>query len=81
MIVKIIIAILHYTKRKNETFEILIEPQAESVNSCLAILKSYCEDTLANSSIYFVGNGSEIYKDEIKSTFSEAEFFLMSLIF
>lgn len=62
-------------EKKNETFEILIEPQAESVNSCLAILKSYCEDTLANSSIYFVGNGSEIYKDEIKSTFSEAEFF------
>ena len=37
-------------EKKNETFEILIEPQAESVNSCLAILKSYCEDTLANSS-------------------------------
>lgn len=61
-------------ERRNGIFETLIEPQAESIESCLSILKSYCEDTLGNSSLTFVGDGSELYRDKIKDVFSNAKF-------
>lgn len=62
-----------YENNKDGILE-LIEPQAESVESALSILKSYCEDTLENDNITFVGDGSEIYADTIKETFQNANF-------
>lgn len=59
---------------KNGSLETLIEPQAESVESALAIIKSYIEDTLENPSITFVGDGSEVYIDKIKAVFKDAKF-------
>lgn len=61
-------------EKKNDILETLIEPQAESVEACLSILKNYSEDTLENPSIYFVGDGSAIYKNLIQETFSDAMF-------
>lgn len=61
-------------KKKNGTFETLIEPQAETIESTWAILKSYCDDTLENYSITFVGDGSEIYKNSIMQVFPKAKF-------
>ena len=61
-------------EKKNDILETLIEPQAESVEACLSILKSYYEDTLEKSSIYFIGDGSEIYRNFIQETFPFAKF-------
>ena len=61
-------------QKKNGIIETLIEPQAESLLGALAILKSYCEDTLGNECITFIGDGSEIYKDNIKEVFEQAKF-------
>ena len=61
-------------EKKNTILDNLIEPQSESVESCLSILKSYCEDTLEKPSIYFIGDGSEIYKNLIQKTFPLAKF-------
>ena len=61
-------------EKKNGNLETLIEPQAESVESALSIIKSYYEDTLENPSITFVGDGSEIYFDKIKYVFQDAKF-------
>lgn len=61
-------------EKENGTLETLIEPQAESVESSLAILKSYYEDTLENPSITFIGDGSELHIDNIKNIFPNAKF-------
>lgn len=61
-------------ENQNDTLETLIEPQAESISSALSILNSYCSDTLENHSLCFVGDGSEIYQNEIKKVFSNAKF-------
>ena len=61
-------------EKENDTLETLIEPQAESVESSLAILKSYYEDTLENPSITFIGDGSELHIDNIKNIFPNAKF-------
>lgn len=61
-------------EKKNDILVNLIEPQAESVEACLSIFNNYCEDTLENPSIYFVGDGSEIYKNLILENFSDAKF-------
>ena len=52
----------------------LIEPQAETIDSALSILKSYSEDTLDGSTITFVGDGTSIYTTQIKEAFSNAKF-------
>lgn len=52
----------------------LVEPQAESYEAALSIVKSYLEDNLNNLDITFVGDGSELYKDLISSYFSNANF-------
>lgn len=62
---------LYESKEKN--FETLIEPQAENIDSTLAILKSYIEDNFENTHITFVGDGSKIYQNQIKETFKEAQ--------
>lgn len=66
-------------EKKNNILETLIEPEAESVEACLSILKSYYEDTLEKTSIYFVGDGSEVYKNFIQETFPSAKFAEASL--
>ena len=66
-------------EKKNNCFETLIEPQAESILGALAILKSYCDDTLENDFLKFIGDGSEIYKSNICEVFSNASFAETSL--
>ena len=64
-------------QKKNDIFEELIEPQAESVETALAILNSYCDDSLENSEstiITFVGDASVIYKNKIITHFPKANF-------
>ena len=61
-------------ENQNDTLETLIEPQAESISSALSILNSYCSDTLENHYLCFVGDGSEIYQNEIKKVFFNAKF-------
>lgn len=61
-------------ENQTDSLETLIEPQAESISSALSILNSYCNDTLENNSLCFVGDGSEIYQNEIKEIFSNANF-------
>ena len=66
-------------EKKNAILENLIEPQAESIESCLSILKSYCEDTLNSPSITFVGDGLDVFQNKIKKVFSNANFANSSL--
>ena len=61
-------------EKKNNILEILIEPQAESVETCLSIFKSYYEDNLEKTSIYFIGDGSEVYKNFTQETLPSAKF-------
>ena len=61
-------------EKKDDGLEALIEPQAENIESALAILNSYYEDTLNSAPIAFVGDGAEIYKTEISQTFENADF-------
>lgn len=61
-------------KKNNNVLNILIEPQAETISDCLAILESYYTTTFNNTSINFVGDGSYIYKDIIKKTFPNSCF-------
>ena len=61
-------------EKKNGMLNNLIEPQAETIDSALSILKSYSEDTLDGSTITFVGDGTSIYTTQIKEAFSNAKF-------
>ena len=61
-------------QKKNGIFETLIEPQADTVSGALAILESYYQDSLNNIPITFVGDGSVVYKNNIKEIFKEAKF-------
>ena len=61
-------------ERKENYFEELIEPQAESIDSTIAILNSYLEDNFNNSSITFVGDGAESFKNQISNVFKNAIF-------
>ena len=47
-------------EKKDDGLETLIEPQAENIESALAILSSYYQDTLTNTQIAFVGDGADI---------------------
>lgn len=60
-------------EKKNGILETLIEPQAETVEGALAILKSYCEDTLENNTITFVGDASDIHQSLISKVFVDAK--------
>lgn len=61
-------------EKRNGIFETLIEPQAESIDSTLSILNSYCDDTLDINNIIFIGDGSKIYKNDIVEIFPNAKF-------
>lgn len=61
-------------ERKDGIYTELIEPQAETIESALAILASYCNDTFEKYDITFIGDGSEIYKNFIYQEFKNAIF-------
>lgn len=52
----------------------LIEPQAESLESALAILDSYCQDNFDTFTLTFVGDGSVNFKEKILAFFPDAKF-------
>lgn len=52
----------------------LIEPQAESLESALAILDSYCQDNFDTFTLTFVGDGSVNFKEKILASFPDAKF-------
>ena len=62
-----------YTKKENN-FEVLIEPQAETINSALSILQVYIQDNFENGYIHFVGDGSETFSEKILKAFKTAKF-------
>ena len=53
-------------EKENEMFETLIEPQAESIDSALAIISSYYKDSLSSPKITFIGDGSVTFKNKIQ---------------
>ena len=61
-------------EKKDNFFENLIEPQAESIDSTLAILDSYYRDNLEFGEITFLGDGIQIYRNKIIETFPNAKF-------
>ena len=61
-------------EKKNNILETLIEPQTDTIESALAILENYCNDTLKNPYITFVGDSSEIYKNKIQEIFPLSKF-------
>lgn len=62
-----------YEKSNNELVN-LIEPQAESLDSAISIIKSYCEDNFNNYSITFVGDGSISFKEILADSFATSNF-------
>lgn len=56
-------------ERKNGIMTELIEPHAETIESALAIIKTYCIDTFGDASITFVGDGSEVFQELINHEF------------
>ena len=61
-------------EKKDNFFENLNEPQAENIDSTLAILDSYYRDNLEFSEITFLGDGIQIYRNKIIETFPNAKF-------
>lgn len=59
-----------YEKIDNN-YQTLIAPQAEDIDSTIAILKCYIEDNIANPNITFVGDGSKVFKAQIIEAFKE----------
>lgn len=56
-----------------ELFRTLIEPQSDSIESTLSIIKTYIEDNFsAIPPIYVIGDGSKIYEDKIKAFFENS---------
>ena len=61
-------------EKQNDSFNTLISPEADEITSALCILSSYYNDNLNNNSLLFVGDGSDIYKEQIQSFFTNAQF-------
>lgn len=61
-------------EKRNDGLITLIEPQAESVENALAILNSYCQDTLNCAPVAFCGDGSEVYRSTIEQSFENSIF-------
>lgn len=62
-----------YEKKENY-YEELIEPQAETIDSAISILKSYLDDNFENAEITFVGDGAISFKEYIKESFEYVDF-------
>lgn len=62
-------------EKMGNVFQALIEPQSDSIESTLSIIKTYIEDNfLSIPPIYIIGDGSKIYEDKIKEVFENANF-------
>ena len=62
-------------EKNNDIFETLIEPMADTVENALSIVKTYIEDNFSNvPSLFVIGDGSTIYKNEIKEFFNNINF-------
>ena len=61
-------------EKKDDDLITLIEPQAESAENALAILDSYCQDTLNYAPIAFCGDGAEVYRSAIEQSFENSIF-------
>ncbi len=56
-------------ENNNGYYENLIEPQAETIESAITILKDYAKDNFENEEITFVGDGVEVFEKQIKENF------------
>ena len=54
-------------QKTDEILDVLIEPQAESVKTALSIIDTYIEDSNETGNIYFVGDATTNFKEEIKN--------------
>ncbi len=67
-------------ENNNGYYQELIEPQAETIEPAIAILKSYAQDNFENEEITFVGDGAEIFKNQIKENFEKATFSISNVL-
>lgn len=62
-------------EKNNDIFETLIEPMADTVENALSIVKTYIEDNFSSvPTLFVIGDGSTIYKNEIKEFFYNINF-------
>lgn len=52
-------------QKTDDILDVLIEPQAESVEDALAIIDTYINDSDETKNIYFIGDASINFKEEI----------------
>ena len=53
-------------QKTDETLDVLIEPQAENIDTSLYIINTYIEDSEETGNIYFVGDATLNFKENIK---------------
>ena len=53
-------------QKTNDSLDVLIEPEAESVKTALSILNTYIEDSKETGNIYFIGDSTTKYKSDIE---------------
>ena len=57
-----------YKKTDDDILDVLIEPQAETVEATLYIINTYIEDSNETGNIYFTGDATTKYKNDIEKT-------------
>ena len=63
-----------YKKTDDNILDVLIEPQAETVEATLSIIDTYIEDSNETGNIYFTGDATTKYKNDIEKTIPYAHF-------
>ena len=63
-----------YKKTDDDILDVLIEPQAETVVATLSIIDTYIEDSNETGNIYFTGDATTKYKNDIEKTIPYAHF-------
>lgn len=58
---------------KGNYLEDLIEPECDSINTCISILQCYLDDNFDNYNIIFVGDGSKTFENQINEKFKFAK--------
>ena len=56
-----------YKKTDDDILDVLIEPQAETVEATLSIIDTYIEDSNETGNIYFIGDATTNYKTDIQT--------------
>ena len=64
-----------YKKTDDDILDVLIEPQAETVVATLSIIDTYIEDSNETGNIYFTGDATTKYKNDIEVFGIEDSFF------